>query len=134
MGKVIVKVRMWNVLDEDRIRSREIAPHEEECLIDAGAVSVVIPPRIVERLKLRLSGKTKVTYANMTSAVRDTAIDLRLEVMGRDTLCRAIVEPDRDQVLIGQIALEDWDLMVDCCKGTLVPRPESPDMPMHEIF
>jgi hypothetical protein len=82
MGKVIQKVRMWNILDEKKIRSGKAAPHEEKCL----------------------------------------------------TECRAIIEPDRDQVLIGQIALEDWDLLVDCARRRLVPRPESPDMPMHEIY
>jgi hypothetical protein len=49
-------------------------------------------------------------------------VKLSLEFAGREGTFRAIVEPDRDSVLIGVLVLEDLDLIVDPGRETLVPR------------
>jgi len=40
-----------------------------------------------------------------------------------------IVGPPESEALIGQIILEELDLIPDCQKQTLTPRPESPIYP-----
>lgn len=46
----------------------------------------------------------------------------RVELFGRHGTFKAIVEPKREDVLIGAIVLEDLDLLVDCRTQTLQPR------------
>lgn len=45
-----------------------------------------------------------------------------MELFGRHGTFKAIVEPKREDVLIGAIVLEDLDLLVDCRTQTLQPR------------
>lgn len=40
-----------------------------------------------------------------------------------------IVSPPLSEALIGQVILEELDLIPDCQKQTLSPRPESPILP-----
>ena len=40
-----------------------------------------------------------------------------------------VVGPPRCEPLIGQVVLEELDLIADCAQHTLTPRPESPDYP-----
>ena len=46
---------------------------------------------------------------------------------GRESVFNAIVEPDRESVLIGAIVLEDLDFLVDCVGQRLVPRRSEAD-------
>jgi predicted aspartyl protease len=39
-----------------------------------------------------------------------------------------------DKVLVGQIPLEEMDLVVDPKNGKVSPRPESPDIPLIEMY
>jgi len=48
-------------------------------------VRVILPPKIVEKLQLRPLGKTKVRYADMREAERDTVHGLVIEILGRRT-------------------------------------------------
>lgn len=130
MGKTMVRIKLWNVFEEEKVSRGETAPLEVEAQVDNGAVRMILPQTIVEKLNLRKSGKVKVRYADMRTAEKDVVIGLRIEISGRDTETTAIVEPQRDTPLIGQIILEDLDLGIDSKNGKLIPNPESPDMPL----
>lgn len=132
MGKVVQKVRLWNILREEEIRSGREAPLEVEALIDSGATTAALPRDIVEKLGLPISGKTRARYADGRISEKSVSVGLRVEIEGRDTVCRAIVEEEGTKPLLGQIVLEDLDLLVDCKNGRLMPNPESPDMPLLE--
>ena len=132
MGKVIEKVRMWNIWEEEEIKTGKVSPIEVEVLIDTGATQVLLPADLVKRLKLRPSGKTRVKYADGKIKERDVALGLRIEILGRDTVTRVIVEKEGVTHLLGQIVLEDTDLLVDCRSGKVIPNPASPDMPLLE--
>ena len=54
-----------------------------------------------------------------------------LKLLGRDGIFKAIVEPDRKDVLVGAIVLEDLDFVVDCITQKLQPR--DPDRIISEI-
>lgn len=134
MGKTTVPVRLWNFLDNARIRKGEITPLELEAQIDNGSVRVVLPKSIAEHLKLEIRGSVNVRYADMRKAKRDVAFGLMVEIMGRETVTTAIIEPRRTVPLIGQIVLEDLDLWIDSKNGKLIPNPESPDVPLLDEF
>jgi clan AA aspartic protease len=123
------------MLEEERVRRGESHPLEEEVLVDTGAVSVAISEELAQRLRLpRAATKAKVPYADGRTAERDVALGLRIEIQGRDTIVRAVIEPGVPKILLGQIVLEDMDLLVDPKNGHLIPRPESPDMPLLEMY
>ena len=87
-------------------------------IVDTGANHVVLPKMIADQLGLPIHGHATVRYADNRTVVKQ----LSLEVAGREGTFRAIVEPDRDSVLIGVLVLEDLDLIVDPGRETLVPR------------
>ncbi|MBM3238920.1 clan AA aspartic protease [Candidatus Poribacteria bacterium] len=130
MGKTMQKIKIWNIFDEEKIEQGKMFPLEFEAQVDNGAVRVILPSKIVEKLQLRPLGKTKVRYADMREAERDTVHGLVIEILGRRTDCSAIIESNRTVPLIGQIVLEDLDLWIDSKNGKLIPNPESPDMPL----
>ena len=132
MGKTLVKAKMWNALDEVKVRQRKVVPIEVEAQVDNGATTTVLPVSVAEELKLIKTGTTRVKYADERVEEREVAMGLRVEIMGRDTVCRAILEPRRTKPLLGQIVLEDLDLWIDSKNGELKPNPESPDMPLLE--
>ncbi len=128
----MVKAKMWNALDEVKVRQRKVVPIEVEAQVDNGATTTVLPVSVAEELKLIKTGTTRVKYADERVEEREVAMGLRVEIMGRDTVCRAILEPRRTKPLLGQIVLEDLDLWIDSKNGELKPNPESPDMPLLE--
>ena len=128
----MVKAKMWNALDEVKVRQRKVVPIEVEAQVDNGATTTVLPVSVAEELKLIKTGTTRVKYADERVEEREVAMGLRVEIMGRDTVCRAILEPKRTKPLLGQIVLEDLDLWIDSKNGELKPNPESPDMPLLE--
>lgn len=45
-----------------------------------------------------------------------------------------LAEVEESQPLVGQIVLEELDLVVDSSTRTLVPNPRSPEMPAVDIL
>jgi predicted aspartyl protease len=130
MGKTMQKIKIWNFLDEEKIKRGEVLPIEVEAQVDNGATSVVLPKDIAERLNLPVARKTWVKYANEKRERKDVVRGLVIELLGRSTICEAIVEPERNTALVGQFVLEMLDLWIDSKNGELIPNPESPDMPL----
>jgi predicted aspartyl protease len=100
-------------------------------VVDNGAMRLVIPARIAEQLGLEMSGSFMVRYADGRTAERPTATNVHLTYGGRQSIFNAIVESDRESVLIGAIVLEDLDFLVDCINQRLVPR--DPDRIISEV-
>ena len=132
VGKPLVTVKLWSLFQDKAVRDGLVEPIIREALVDTGATHVMLPQAVAESLALPEAGTRRVRYADGRTAVRRLVRGLVMEVEGRTTDCQAVVEPGAVQVLIGQTALEGLDLYVDCQGRCLVPRPESPDMPMVE--
>lgn len=95
MGKRFKKVNLWNISDEEKVKRGEIKPIEVEAQIDNGATSVVLPETIADELKLPVFRQTYVKYANEKMEIKDVVGGLRIEILGRSTVCEAIVGPQR---------------------------------------
>lgn len=100
-------------------------------IVDSGAARLVLPQRAVEDLRFQAHGETTVRYADGRREKRSIVTDVWLQLLGRDGIFSAVVEPGRQDALIGAIVLEELDLMVDCTTQTL--RPREPDSILTEI-
>jgi len=138
MGEVTVEVFLENIVDrlnfqnglikEDKIRNFKI-----NALIDTGAVMLMLPQDMVEVLGLDVYGKVIVTYANESKEERPVAGPVRVKIGEREMRTDCVVGEPRSEPLIGQIILEELDLIVDCKEHTLKPNPESPYLPMLKM-
>ncbi len=100
-------------------------------VVDSGAARLVLPQRAVDELRLQGHGESTVRYADGRREKRPVVSLVWLQLLGRDGVFSAVVEPDRSDALIGAIVLEELDLLVDCTSQSL--RPREPDSVLTEI-
>jgi clan AA aspartic protease len=136
VGAVRVKVKITNGSDEALARTGQLRPedvrsYEGEALVDTGAVDNVIPVAVMQRLGLPPVDRRSVRYADGHREVVDIAAPLTIYVLDRSTFGQAFVLGD--EILLGQIALEAMDLLVDCASQTLIPNPKHPEGPVFRI-
>ena len=138
MGEVKVNVELENYVDrelahrgalpEDRVRSQRV-----DVVVDSGAVMMLLPQDLVEALGLRLLRKAIVTYADERKEERDVAGVVTVKVAGRNVETSCVVGPPGSEALLGQIVLEEADLLIDCANQRLTTRPESPYLPTLKL-
>lgn len=136
MGEVRVAARLTNAVDEALVRRGLRSPDQvrscdADALVDTGAVRMVLPQHIAERLGLGLRGQRVVEYADGRTEAVSVTEPLVVELHGRDTLEEALVLGD--EVLVGQTVLEKLDLFVECQGRRLVPNPAHPDEPVTKV-
>jgi predicted aspartyl protease len=100
-------------------------------IVDSGAARLVLPERVVDQLELQREGQTTVRYADQRREKRPLVSNVWLELLGRHGVFSAVVEPERNDALIGAFVLEELDLLVDCATQSLYPR--EPDSILTEI-
>ena len=127
MGKVIEKLRLTNVFDPKRAV-------EVEAVVDTSATMLVLPLSVVRQLRLKKMREVGVRYADGRTATKSVYGVVTAEIQGRGGEFNVLVEENGTQPLIGQILLEQLDLVVDPKKKRVLPNPQSPDLPMVEIL
>lgn len=138
MGEVKVEVELENAVDRElfrrhHIQESEIRTARVHVLVDTGSVMLVLPQDLVEALGLREEGKAIVTYGDERREERPVAGIVTVRVGNRSTNVNCVVGPPGSEPLMGQIVLEALDLLVDPVQQKLVPRPESPFLPMLKL-
>lgn len=136
MGEVRVKVKIINSGDEalarrGKLSKDEIRIYETDALVDTGAIPSVLPIEIVQTLGLDLIRQERATYANNSSENVDVTEPVTFEILGRRVTEEALVLGD--EVLIGQIALERTDLLVDCVNRQVIRNPAHPDQAVIKV-
>jgi clan AA aspartic protease len=139
MGRVMAQVKLTNIFDlqnarqglieKDQVRSLEI-----ETLVDTGATMLFLPADVVARLGLPYERMRKVRYADGSIAEVPWIGGVRLEVLGREMVCDALVGPEGATPLLGQLQLEELDLIVDPKSRELRVNPASPDAPLLDLL
>lgn len=127
VGRFSVEVELANNDDIVRAKDGHLTPEQVRRakvrgVVDSGATRLVIPAHIAQQLGLETNGNAKVRYADGRTAERSIVKDVHLTCNGRDSVFSAIVEPERQSILIGAIVLEELDFLVDCGGLQLVPR------------
>jgi predicted aspartyl protease len=128
MGRVLVEARIENVRDAWEVESGQRSPADaravavRDALVDTGATFVSLPSRLIQQLGLRkLRERTLRTAAGPKLAAMYDAV--RLRVQDRDCLMEVVELDDDAPVLIGQLALEAMDFVVDCPGQRLIGNP-----------
>jgi predicted aspartyl protease len=132
MGEVKVAVTFINIFDE-YLEKPEIRQVELDCLIDSGAVLSYIPQEVVELLGIPENGNVIVKYANEKKEEVKKAGPVKIKIGNRSGNFDCIVGPPNCEPLIGQIVLEELDLLIDPKEKKLVVRPESPFLPLLKL-
>ena len=112
--------------DESRIRRTQV-----DGIVDTGAVTLVLPQNVVERLGLKTRRTVVVTNADERKEERPVAGPVTIEIGDRFMSIDCVVGPPLSQPLIGQVVLASLDLIAACTKQTLLPR--MPDYPLLNL-
>ena len=136
MGEIVVNIGLENPIDRG-MANRGISSEESvrrtrvDGIVDTGAVALVLPQNVVERLGVESFRTVVVTYADERKDERPVAGPFTIEVCDRSMTTDCIVGPPFSQPLIGQIVLEMLDLIPDPANRTLAPR--MPDYPLLNL-
>jgi predicted aspartyl protease len=127
MGRITLEFSIANYADVVLARQGGLAPDQVRRVtlngvVDTGVTRLVLPESAVNQLGLTPSGQTTVRYADRRSATRSLVKGVSVELLGRQGIFTAVVEPGRADALIGAIVMEDLDFLVDCATQTLQPR------------
>ena len=134
MGEIKVEIDIENFVDRSRFEDKQIGEEQirryrMEALVDTGAVMLALPQDVVDKLGLRILRRVVVTYADERKEERPVAGTVTIRIGERFMNTDCVVGPPLSEALIGQVILEELDLVPDCQKRTLTPRPESPIYP-----
>jgi len=138
MGKVTVQIKRQNWDDLALLatgkRRQTARMSEVEALVDTGAVKLYLQRSLIKRLGLRPIGEVTSRTMSNRRETRRVFSPVDLEIQGRSGQFSVIEIPDELPNLIGQIPLEDLDLVVDCQGRKLIPNPEHKDGVMYDEF
>lgn len=138
MGRVTVRIRLQNwddlallAMGQTQVRTRTA---EVEALVDTGAVKLYLQRGLIGQLGLRPLGEVRSRTMSDETVTRRLYSPVDLEIQGRSGRFDVIEIPDALPNLIGQIPLEDLDLVVDCQGRRLISNPEHKDGVMYDEF
>lgn len=138
MREVVVELKLENTIDRELflrglMKEEDVRSMTVSAIVDTGAAMLMLPQDKVEALGLRESGKVVVTYADERKEERPIAGTVQVKIGKRMANVDCIVGPPTSETLLGQVPLKIMDLLVDCQQQKLVPRPESPILPMLKL-
>ena len=136
MGEIHAVVILENAGDREYFRRGDRAEADirratVDGIVDTGAVTLVLPQNLVERLGLETQGTALVTNADERREERPLAGPVGVQIGNRSMTMECVVGPPLSEVLIGQVVLERLDLIADCTMRTLTPRYE--DYPLLKL-
>ncbi|RUT05540.1 hypothetical protein DSM106972_035470 [Dulcicalothrix desertica PCC 7102] len=135
--EIKVQVKLINEIDEELVsrgllNSDQVHILETEALVDASSIRTVLPTKIAEKLGLDIRRYETVSYADGREETVGLSDPIIIQVQGRETRGGAVVTQG-SEVIIGLIALETLDFVVDYENRCLIPNPKHPDYPVFRI-
>lgn len=111
-----VSLSRRNIIGEDEIRTLDI-----NCLVDTGAMTIVINEEICKALGLDIIGERLSQMADGRKMVLPLAGPIDIWYEDRLSTTNAIVMPDDNDPLLGVIPLEEMDLWIHPATNKLSP-------------
>ena len=138
MGEILVDIELENpgdrrLFEEGYRREEDIRKATVRAVADTGAVMLALPEEAVNQLGVKVVGSAAFTYADGQQRERPIAGPLTVRIGDRWTTTECVVVPAGADALVGQVVMERLDLVADCVRQTLGPRPESPDRPLLRL-
>ena len=115
------------------IAETDIPQRDLDMLVDTGCIMSVLPQDEAEQLKLAPSRRVVVTYADERREERWAASGLEITIGDRSMVTDCVIGPPLSEPLLGQVVLEELDLVVNPARKTLGPRPELPNLPLLKL-
>jgi clan AA aspartic protease len=125
MGMVQVEITLKNYDDEILVNKGQIKPEDIRtstvtAIVDTGSMYMVIPEEMSQRLGLMANGEKTAHIANGQRLKCKLIEAVKVQWKNRNTVASAIIIPGFEKVLLGAIALEGMDLMVNHVDQELV--------------
>ncbi len=127
MGRIIEKIKVVNLADENLAQSGVITPDqihslETEALIDTGATFLCLRQSLIEELKLKPVSQKLVKTAN-GSVSRTVYSAVTVHLRDRFAVVYVSEIPDDCPNLLGQIPLQSMDWVIDTRNEKLIGNP-----------
>jgi predicted aspartyl protease len=139
MGRVLTEATIENLKDLWNAEQGLLPPEKvrritvTDALVDTGATLLSLPTRIIR--ELGLTPRRKRTVISSTGVAEATMYDtVRLTIQDRDCPVDVMEVPDEVPVLIGQIPLENLDLVVDLRGRCLIGNPAHGGEQVFEMY
>jgi len=118
MGTVHAEITLKNAFDEEKvheglIREEEVRSITVTAVVDTGAASLVINEELCQKLGLGIEMERNARVADGRRVNCKVTKPVKIYWKNRRTSCEAMVIPGAETVLLGAIALEGMDLMVN---------------------
>jgi len=132
MGKVYADIELINAVDFINARRNIIDKDEVKrmpvrILVDTGAYMLCINEQMQEILQLEAKGKQTFYLANHEPVEYEVAGPVDIRFKNRHTTCNALLLPGDSEPLLGQIPLEEMDVLIDNKRQELIVNPAHPD-------
>lgn len=121
MGSLRVSIRLSNPLKEN------LAPNEAVALVDTGSLNLCLPEYLSARLGLKVLEIRDVVVADGRKVKCPYVGPVLVEFEDRKCYTGALVIGD--EVILGTIALEDMDLIIHASTHSVIPNPDSTELP-----
>lgn len=138
MGKIFAEIEIGNaddaalnrrgLLADDKIRSIGI-----NILVDTGSYNLAINDRIVNQLGLSKLGEQAFVLADGSEQIFDIVGPVDIKFENRETTTRAVLLPGNAEPLLGQIPLEDMDVVLLPKEERMIVNPESPYLARKDL-
>lgn len=119
-GEDIVLARRF-IIGEDEIKKIKV-----EMLVDTGSVYMCIDETIQSQLQLPVIEKRKGQLASGSIVEYDIVGPIEVKFKNRRCSIDAMVLPGDNEPLLGDIPLDDMDVLIDPYKRELIVNPEHP--------
>lgn len=132
MGSVHAEIELVNyadrILQEAGLReAAEVRSKTVTVLADSGATVLVIPESLRRELGLGKIGARLVGVADGSVIECDLVGPVEVRFQDRNTVGNAVARRGGQDILLGQVQMEEMDLVIDPLAQRLIPNPASPD-------
>jgi predicted aspartyl protease len=139
MGRVQTEASIENLEDLWAVKRGYLQPEQvrritvPDALVDTGATLLSLPSALIQKLGLEKISSKKVTSSQGIGEA-DVYQVVRLTIQGRSCSVDVMEVPDTVPVLIGQLPLENLDLVVDLRSRSLIGNPAHGGEHMYELY
>jgi clan AA aspartic protease len=138
MGKIFAEIQLINSrdvmkADENMISKSNIRSMTLNILVDTGAYNLAVNERIANQLGLVKLKEQSFIIADRTEQIFDIVGPVDIVFENRETTTRAVLLPGNAEPLLGQIPLEDMDIVLLPKEEKMIVNPLSPYMARKDL-